>query len=220
MSTSSTFDRSYFDRAYGNYDRSTPARKVRAYAQFVRRHVPAGRLLEVGCAFGVFAAAFAEDHEVIATDLSPEIIASARQRFAHARVDFRDGDVRTLDLAPGSFDAVVALDVLEHLPDLNDYLAHIVSLLRPGGFLFASVPVYDGPLGPVVRVLDRDPTHIHKWSRHAWRARLGRAPLRVVDELGMLRYPLGPFYLFTSGPRLARLSPAVLFACQHEARQQ
>ncbi len=216
MSTSHNFDPSYFDQAYGDYDRSTPDRKVRAYADFVRRFVPTGRLLEVGCAYGMFASAFARDHEVIATDLSSEVIASARKRFGHSHLEFRAGDVRSLDLPRDDFDAVVALDVLEHLPDLDDYLTHLITLLRPGGFLFVSVPVYDGPLGPLVRLLDRDPTHIHKWPRHAWRARLGRAPLRVVDELGMIRYPLGPLYLFTSGRRLARISPALLFACQRK----
>ena len=46
--------------------------------------------------------------------------------------------------------------------------SHVRSLLRPGGLFVFVVPTYDGPLGPIVHLLDRDPTHIHRTNRKFW----------------------------------------------------
>jgi SAM-dependent methyltransferase len=213
----SSFDVDYFERAYGDYERSTPPRKVQAYASFIRAHAGGGRLLEIGCAYGIYSAALARDFEVVATDVGPGVIERARASYGSSGVDFRCGDVRELGLPERSFDAIVALDVLEHLPDLDDMLGALAKLLKAGGRLFASVPVYDGPLGPVVQRLDRDPTHIHKWSRHRWRSRLGTRPFEVVAELGMIRYALGSHYLFFADPRISMFAPAILFAARLDA---
>src|SRR5262245_40133096 len=50
------------------------------------------------------------------------------------------GTVEALPLARGIFDAVVALDVLEHLDDDASALREATGLLRPGGLLVVTVP--------------------------------------------------------------------------------
>jgi SAM-dependent methyltransferase len=56
----------------------------------------------------------------------------------------RSEDVTDLSFRDGSFDAVVSLDVLEHVPDYRRALAQFARVLRPGGVLVFTVPFYDG----------------------------------------------------------------------------
>jgi hypothetical protein len=72
------------------------------------------------------------------------------------------------------------------------------------------MPVYDGPTGPVIRRLDKDPTHIHKWDREAWLDLLG-SRFNILDWQGAFRLllPSGP-YLHVPTRRLRAVSPAIL----------
>ena len=56
------------------------------------------------------------------------------------RVEYVIGDVTALPLAQRAFDAVLALDVLEHLDDDAAGLREAARLLKPGGLLLVTVP--------------------------------------------------------------------------------
>ena len=56
------------------------------------------------------------------------------------RIEYVIGRVETSPFASGSFDAVVALDVLEHLDDDVAGLREAARLVRPSGWLFVTVP--------------------------------------------------------------------------------
>lgn len=95
---------------------------------------PAGsRVLEVGCGVGaqtVHLAARSPDAHLTAIDVSA---ASLRQAAARVPgVDFRQADLFALD---GEYDHLFVCFVLEHLPEPEKALAHLKTLLRPGGTL-------------------------------------------------------------------------------------
>jgi SAM-dependent methyltransferase len=94
------------------------------------------RVLEVGCGWGELAHRIERDTgtEVCAVDVSPRMVALARE----TGVDARLGDVQQLEFDDGSFDCVVAAWMLYHVPDLDRALAEIVRVLRPGGRLVAA----------------------------------------------------------------------------------
>jgi hypothetical protein len=71
------------------------------------------------------------------------------------------------------------------------------------------VPVYDGPLGPVVRMLDGDPTHVHKESRDFWLDWAGERFV-IQEWCGVFRYllPRGP-YINWPTQALRRIAPAI-----------
>jgi SAM-dependent methyltransferase len=97
-----------------------------------------GRLLEIGAGPGHDSAFFAgHGLQVVATDLSPAMVAFCRRKGLEAHVM----DFLHLDFPPGSFDAVYALNCLLHVPnaDLPGVLAVIRALLRPGGWLYLGV---------------------------------------------------------------------------------
>jgi 2-polyprenyl-6-hydroxyphenyl methylase/3-demethylubiquinone-9 3-methyltransferase len=98
------------------------------------------RALDVGCGGGILAEALATEGAVVtAIDPSPRSLAVAREhaRRAGLEIDYRDG--RAEDLAAlgvrGSFDLVFAVDVLEHVDDLDRTLGAIAAVLAPGGGL-------------------------------------------------------------------------------------
>lgn len=94
-------------------------------------------ILDAGCGSGWMCARMSELGQVTGVDLADEVIARAQQRWPHVR--FIAGDFLSMDLPEQSFDAVVSLEVLSHVPDQLGYIAKIARLLKPGGaFLIAT----------------------------------------------------------------------------------
>jgi len=100
-------------------------------------------VLDLGCAGGFMAEALASrGAQVTGIDPAAEAIDAAR---AHARAtglrigyDVGVGEALPYDIS--SFDAVVCVDVLEHVADLNKVLSEVARTLRPGGmFLFDTI---------------------------------------------------------------------------------
>ena len=94
-----------------------------------------GRVLEVGCGTGWFAARVRDElgAEVVALDQSERMVELARSRGLDARV----GDVQEPPFSDGVFDCVVANWMLYHVPDLDRGLREIRRVLDPGGRLVA-----------------------------------------------------------------------------------
>ncbi|MFN3647968.1 MAG: SDR family NAD(P)-dependent oxidoreductase [Armatimonadota bacterium] len=120
----------------------------RLAAQAVQAALPTGRpvrILEVGAGTGGTTAAVlpalpAEGVEYWFTDLSPQLLAQARERFSgRTFMRFERLDV-TEDPGPQgftarSFDLILAANVLHATPDLEVTLSHLERLLAPGGSL-------------------------------------------------------------------------------------
>lgn len=100
-------------------------------------------VLDLGCAGGFMAEALASrGARVTGIDPAAEAIDAAR---AHARktglrIGYDVGVGEALPYDSASFDAVVCVDVLEHVADLNKVLSEVARTLRPGGmFLFDTI---------------------------------------------------------------------------------
>jgi 2-polyprenyl-3-methyl-5-hydroxy-6-metoxy-1,4-benzoquinol methylase len=101
-----------------------------------------GRILDVGCGFGLFAAYFGQTHprrRIVGVDPSVRRIALAQgvaRSLGLQDHTFIVGDVRDAPIE-GPFDAIYVLDVMHHLPreDQEGVLERLRSLLVPGGIL-------------------------------------------------------------------------------------
>lgn len=117
-----------------------------------RRWLPenARLALDVGCAFGYGTAALAgtrrSRRRVIGVERDPDHIHEAARRFPWLTV--LEGDASALPVEDASVDAVVMLDVLEHVPEPRVLLAEAHRVLRAGGALVLSVP-HRGLLAPL-----------------------------------------------------------------------
>ena len=150
--------------------------------RWVRRFAPEGELLDVGSAFGHFAAVAQRHRPVTAIELSPVAVQWARTRL---QVDMRRGSIYGdhPDFR-GRFPALTMWDVIEHVPDPEHALRVARSWLRSDGWLFLSTPDA-GSL--VARALGRrwhyvDPVqHLVLFDRRTLGTLLARAGFRVRD---------------------------------------
>src|SRR5438128_969447 len=86
-------------------------------------------LLDIGCGTGGMAPVLARHGRVVALDAERRSFELSPDRpYAHRVV----GSAESLPFRDGSFDAVIALDVLEHLDDDAAGAAQIRRVLRPG----------------------------------------------------------------------------------------
>ncbi|HET9226718.1 MAG TPA: class I SAM-dependent methyltransferase [Thermoanaerobaculia bacterium] len=101
--------------------------------------IPEGtrEVLEVGCGRGVTGRLLQErlGCRVTGVELNP-VVAKEAARHLHRVIQ---GDVQTLDLE-GRYDAVIALELVEHLVDSESFLARVKELLAPGGRAIFSIP--------------------------------------------------------------------------------
>jgi 2-polyprenyl-6-hydroxyphenyl methylase/3-demethylubiquinone-9 3-methyltransferase len=100
-------------------------------------------VLDLGCAGGFMAEALARRGAVVTgIDPAADAVASAR---AHASAEglsirYDEGTGEALPYPDAAFDAVVCVDVLEHVADLDAVLAEVRRVLKPGGwFLFDTI---------------------------------------------------------------------------------
>jgi glycosyltransferase involved in cell wall biosynthesis/SAM-dependent methyltransferase len=108
----------------------------------------AGRLLEVGCGRGeLLAEAARAGYAVTGVELSEDAAAAAVLRLAGnpSAADWRVhcGSLEDADLPPGSFDACVLADVIEHARDPLDMLRRVRAALKPDGVLLVATPSLD-----------------------------------------------------------------------------
>ena len=109
------------------------------FAEDVRGH---GLVADLGCGPG-HVARYLHDQGVrmLGIDLSPRMIDSARQRSPD--IEFRVGDMRTLDLPDGALAGIVALYSLIHIgePEMGATLRELRRVLAPGGLLLVAFHV-------------------------------------------------------------------------------
>ena len=119
--------------------RESPERAVVQLAELAARQaaIKTGtRVCDVGCGYGATARMLARDYgaEVTALTVSP-----AQYEFAIAQ-EGAPGNPRYVlcdwlknDLPPESFDAVIAIESSEHMPDKPAFFAEALRVLHPGG---------------------------------------------------------------------------------------
>lgn len=216
MTSPDQFGSDYFRDQYPDYWRQNPQRKLAWYEGAIRRWCDADpiRFLDIGCGLGAFVSHMADSADVVAhgTDVSNFAIESNRVR--DPRPDWRESSADEQPWSGGSFDAITALDVLEHLQDPEATLRSVRHMLQSDGVFVAVVPVYDGLTGPIVRALDRDPTHLHQWPRQRW-LDLVNSHFEILEWAGAFRYLMPTrTYIHLPTRTLRRHAPAILIAAR------
>jgi SAM-dependent methyltransferase len=108
------------------------------------RLAPGSSVLDLGCGRGVpVTRELAKEHEVTGVDISRVQVELARHHVPEAT--FVHADATDVDLAPASFDAVVSLFMLGHVPRAEQavLLERISAWLRPGGWFLGTMGVGD-----------------------------------------------------------------------------
>jgi SAM-dependent methyltransferase len=165
--------------------------------------------LEIGCGFGAFVERVAREMKIPfeGCEQNPSAVRTAQNRGLCVRLESLE------DLArrnPGSYDAVCAFQVLEHVTNPGAFLSQACALLRPGGKLMIGVPNSDSYIKHMFQIFDAPPHHMTRWDKNTltrlprWfpvdLVRIALEPLPdyrtdwylVVHESILRRYGLGP----------------------------
>ena len=100
---------------------------------------PEAKVLEIGCGGGHTAAKLVQlGFEVTATDFSETALEQAAR--SYPGVDFQATDATDLTFPDGSFDGVVAVELIEHLADPRAHVREVRRVLRGRGTYFVKTP--------------------------------------------------------------------------------
>jgi 2-polyprenyl-3-methyl-5-hydroxy-6-metoxy-1,4-benzoquinol methylase/uncharacterized protein YbaR (Trm112 family) len=91
-------------------------------------------VLDAGCGAGRFAeVALALGAELVAIDFSSAVDAAYANLQPHPHLHLVQADIYRLPFAPGTFDFVYSLGVLQHTPDVRKSVDSLVPMVKPGG---------------------------------------------------------------------------------------
>ena len=117
-------------------------------ADFLKQHRPKV-VADISCGIGYGIPELGRIAQtVIGVDSSQEMIEIASKKISEGSKNLKvrflnkdlDSDDLTPDIEPGSVDAVVSFETLEHLVDPNRAVSQFSRILRSGGFFICSVP--------------------------------------------------------------------------------
>ncbi len=115
-------------------------RRHLAVYEWIGARVAGRRVLDMACGEGYGSEVLSRSAgSVVGVDANPEAHEHARLRYVRQNLSFERGLVETFG-EPGSFDAIVFLQTIEHVQDPAAVLEHFRSLLAPGGVAYVSTP--------------------------------------------------------------------------------
>jgi 2-polyprenyl-3-methyl-5-hydroxy-6-metoxy-1,4-benzoquinol methylase len=184
------------------------------------RGAKGGRLLDVGCSIGQFAArAKAAGFAATGLEMNESSADFAR---GHYGLEVAEGTIHEAPQEAGSLDVLTMFDVIEHVPDPLGDLRKAYDLLAPGGKIVLSTPNIDGLFPklslPLAKKLDywphpEPPYHLYQFSAKTLGAMLKKAGFAVSETRHFaidLAYTFGQVQTLLKMPK--RLAYAGLFA--------
>lgn len=131
----------------------------------------AGSVLEVGCGEGNFLAKIRSAFDACGSEMSAKSIAKLKQR----GIAVDEGECR--------YDVVCTFQVLEHVPDVDEFVRFLLGKIKPGGHLIVTVPNRDSKYFAegTSSILDFPPHHLTQWSKLALQNMAARYGAEVLD---------------------------------------
>ena len=176
---------------------------------YIDHHAPlAGtRVIDVGCGGGILSEALARaGASVTGIDLAKKSLKVAQ---LHAldqglSIDYRCIAVEALAAeVPASFDSVICMELLEHVPDPQSIISACAALVRPGGYVFLStlnrnLKAYLMAVVGAEYILNLLPRGTHEYAKFIKPSELARyvreAGLDVEELIGMQYNPISKVY--------------------------
>ncbi len=159
-------------------------------------------VLDIGCGGGLVTEPLARlGAQVTGIDPGPETIeaAKAHAEGAEVEVTYKATTAEEIADSGATFDAVLLLEVVEHVPDVPAFLARVAPLLKPGGVMILStlnrtLKAYALAIIGAEFILRWLPVGTHQWQRFVKPEELATAlriaGLTLTDTTGLLYDPL------------------------------
>jgi SAM-dependent methyltransferase len=130
------------------------------------------RVLDLGCGTGVVLRDLGTWAQPIGVDMSPFALGFCRKRGLSQTIQ---GDGVCLPVQSGTIDAVIGLDIFEHIYDDVAAFSEAYRVIKPGGFIVLSVPAFRSLWGPHDIAL----MHQRRYRRSEIRSRLEAAGFKI-----------------------------------------
>jgi 2-polyprenyl-6-hydroxyphenyl methylase / 3-demethylubiquinone-9 3-methyltransferase len=178
-------------------------------------------VLDIGCGGGLVAEPLARlGAEVTGIDPAPETIEAAKAHAAGGglKIRYEATTAETLADHGKQFDAVLLLEVVEHVPDVPAFLMRVAPLVTPGGMMILStlnrtLKAYALAIVGAEYILRWLPVGTHQWERFVrpdeLKAALGGAGLTLADTRGMVYDPLGDEWFLSADTDVNYFATAV-----------
>lgn len=168
------------------------------------------RMLDIGCGAGILSEPLARlGAQMVGADPSEENIAVAA---AHAEdngvaVDYRVTTAEALAGAGEAFDVVLAMEVVEHVNDVGEFVATCASMVKPGGLMIAAtlnrtLKSFALAIVGAEYVLRWLPRGTHRWDKFVTPKEFERAiessGLAVTGERGVIYNPFADRWQLSS----------------------
>jgi len=164
--------------------------------QHIKIDSPSFRILDVGCGTGLMMEEIRRrGNEPVGIDFSPLAMTYCQKRGLTRCVR---GDVTQLPVLENSCDAIIALDLIEHVEDDHALLGEFYKALRPGGVLLLSVPAYQFLWSEHDDALH----HFRRYARADVRRLLNRSRFHVLRFTSAITLTCIPIILFRFLQRL------------------
>jgi SAM-dependent methyltransferase len=149
--------------------------EYRVIRPYLERLPKGSRILDGGCGMGEWTIFLAQQgFDVTGLDISQQTIARLRDWFPERT--FTHGDLRRTPFADASFDAYFSWGAFEHFEcGLGGCVSEARRIVRPGGWLFVSVPFYNR------RLVRRDRWALERWDENFDPLAGYRTPLRFYQ---------------------------------------
>ncbi|MGB7340935.1 MAG: methyltransferase domain-containing protein [Phototrophicaceae bacterium] len=179
----------YADRPLGKFSMYWFARRY--YAALVNRYAPTGgserKLFEMGCGLGDLLGLLQDNFTAIGVDLIDDAVAQAQQNAPKA--DISVGDATDFSrFSDGELSVVVALHLVEHLPNPQATIQDIYAKLQSGGLFLFATPHPDYSLRRFkdhdTDAIGKDKTHINCHVPQVWHDWCESAGFTVIKQFG------------------------------------
>lgn len=160
------------------------------------------KVLDVGCGGGLLCEPLARlGAEVTGLDAAEKNIKVAGLHAAESglKIDYRHGSVEALAEGKARFDAVLNMEVVEHVADVDSFLAASATLVRPGGLMILAT-LNRTPKAFLLAIVGAEyllrwlPRGTHDWRRFLRPSELARAlrpaGMEVTEMTGVAYNPL------------------------------
>ena len=119
-------------------------------------------VIDIGCGYGWLLDYFDSAQRVCGSDISEHAIEVAKKRSPNR--EFKVADIQNGVAFEDKFDLVLAINVIEHLPNPEAGIKGICEALKPGGITLVHLPTINNALNKweYKHLYDSDPTHIYR----------------------------------------------------------
>ena len=135
---------------------------VKMFQKYGSEELMNASVIDIGCGYGWLLDYFDSAQRVCGSDISEHAIEVAKKRSPNR--EFKVADIQNGVAFEDKFDLVLAINVIEHLPNPEAGIKGICEALKPGGITLVHLPTINNALNKweYKHLYDSDSTHIYR----------------------------------------------------------